>query len=79
MRRVTIIALLFTLAGCAGGMSKDECLYADWRAIGFEDGSRRGPAGAVSSRRTACANKAGVTADMRAYLAGREEGLNEQA
>lgn len=77
MRRVSTIAFLFTLAGCAGGMSKDECLYADWRAIGFEDGSRGAPAGAVSSRRAACANKAGVTADMRAYLAGREEGLDQ--
>ena len=70
-------AFLLALGGCAGGMSKEECLYADWQAIGYEDGARGAPANAVSSRRQACANKAGVTADMSAYLAGRDQGLQE--
>lgn len=56
-------------------MSKDECLYADWSAIGYEDGAAGRPVSAVSPRRAACANKAGVTVDMTAYNAGREEGL----
>ncbi len=74
----TFIALPFlALGGCAGGMSKDECLYADWRAIGYEDGARGAPASAVSSHRQACAKKAGVTPDMSAYLAGRDAGLIE--
>lgn len=76
--RVVILAVLFAaLAGCAGGMSKKECLYADWRAVGYEDGARGLDASAVSSRRTACADKARVTPDMQAYLAGRDDGLNE--
>lgn len=65
------------LGGCAGGLSKDECLYADWRAIGYEDGARGAAASAVSSHRQACAKKAGVTPDMNEYLAGREAGLYE--
>jgi len=71
----TIAALM--LGGCAGGLSKDECLYADWQAIGYEDGARGAPASAVSSHRQACAKKAGVTPDMTAYLTGRHEGLRE--
>ena len=65
------------LSACASGMSKNECLTADWRAIGYEDGLRGLDASAVSGRRQACANKANVTADMDAYLAGREAGLSE--
>ena len=77
MRRFLMIALALALAGCATGMSKKECLYADWHAVGYEDGARGAPATAVSPRRAACAKKAAMTVDMNAYLAGREEGLNE--
>lgn len=75
MRLVLIAATSLMLAGCAS-MSKDECLYADWRAVGFEDGAAGAPASAISSRRQACA-KAGVTPDTLAYLDGREAGLFE--
>jgi len=77
MRRLLFAASLFALAGCATGMSKNECLYADWRAIGYEDGARGAPATAISPRRAACAQKASLAPDMSAYLAGRDEGLNE--
>lgn len=72
--RIVVIASL-ALAGCAGGMSKDECLYADWKSVGYEDGARGAPASAIAPRRQACASKAGVTLDMDAYLEGRSIGL----
>lgn len=75
--RVLFAAMSFVaLAGCAS-MSAEECLTADWRAIGYEDGARGAPVSAVSPRRQACANKAGVTVDMAAYMAGRDRGLVE--
>lgn len=77
MRSVVLASLLFASAGCAGGMSKEECLYADWRAIGYEDGAQGRNASAIGSRRVACADKAQVTPDMEAYLAGRERGLDQ--
>ena len=77
MRARFIFLALPLLAGCAGGLSREECLYADWRAIGYEDGARGRPASAVSSHRQACAKKAAVTPDTAAYLAGREAGLGE--
>lgn len=77
MRQLLAIALPLALAGCATGMSKEECLYADWRAIGYEDGAAGREASAIGSRRVACADKAKVTPDMEAYLAGREAGLGQ--
>lgn len=77
MRLVAFALLVLTLVGCAGGMSKKECLYADWRAIGYEDGAQGRDASAIGSRRVACADKAQVTPDMEAYLAGRERGLDQ--
>jgi hypothetical protein len=75
MRFALIATSCCMLASCAS-MSKSECLYADWRAVGYEDGAAGAPASAVSSRRQACA-KAGVTPDMGEYLAGRDAGLVE--
>jgi len=77
MRNCIFIIAFILLGGCVGGLSKDECLYADWQAIGYEDGARGSPASTVSSHRQACAKKAGVTPDMTAYLTGRDEGLRE--
>lgn len=77
MRLFLLAGALLTLGACASGMSKKECLYADWRAVGYEDGAAGLDASAIGSRRVACADKAKVTPDMTAYLAGREEGLGQ--
>ncbi len=63
------------LSGCAS-MSSEECMASDWSAIGYEDGARGYTTEHFSSHRKACA-KHGVTADFRAYQAGRDEGLVE--
>ena len=76
MRFMGTILILVTLTGCAS-MSAEECLTADWQAIGYEDGARGASVSAVTPRRQACAKKAGVTVDMAAYMAGRDMGLVE--
>lgn len=68
----TLIALL-TLNGCAS-MNADECLMSDWHTIGFEDGSRGHTAERLGDHRKSCARH-GVSPDLRAYQAGRDEGL----
>jgi hypothetical protein len=75
MRLLLLAASACALSSCAS-MSKNECVYADWRAIGFEDGAAGEPSTAISSRRQACA-AAGVTPNMSEYLAGRDAGLAE--
>lgn len=63
------------LSGCAS-MSEDECMTADWHAVGYEDGSRGYTTEAFSKHRKACASH-GVTPNFANYQAGREEGLVE--
>jgi len=76
MRSLIIIpiAISFVLAGCTRGMDTAECVTADWRAIGFEDGSNGRGANAIASGRKACAEH-GVTPNFEAYMAGRDRGL----
>ena len=63
------------MSGCAT-MGKDECLNADWRTIGYEDGARGHQASRIGQHREACA-KHGVAPDFDRYERGRLEGLRE--
>jgi hypothetical protein len=75
MVRASAVTLLLALAGCAT-MDRDECLAVDWRTVGFEDGAAGYAADRIGQHRKACA-KHGVTPDLSAYQAGRQEGLRE--
>jgi len=61
------------VAGCAS-LDKDECINADWYAIGLEDGARGRALERLGDHRRACA-KHNVTPNSERYLAGRNEGL----
>ncbi len=65
--------LSLLLSGCAS-LSKEECLSADWRLIGFEDGSRGHSMQTIGAHRKACA-KVGVTPDLNAYEEGHLKGV----
>jgi ribosome modulation factor len=69
------LAVLALLQGCAT-LNKDECMLADWRLIGYEDGVAGKSATAVGEYREDCAKHA-VVPDLAAYRSGREEGLQE--
>jgi hypothetical protein len=64
------------LSACATGMGRDECVTADWRTIGFEDGLRGFPADRIGAHRVACARHQ-VAPDLAAYTQGRDRGLVE--
>jgi hypothetical protein len=55
-------------------MDKDECLSADWYAIGLEDGARGRAVERLGDHRRACA-KHNVAPDPARYVSGRNEGL----
>lgn len=55
-------------------MDKNECLNADWYAVGLEDGARGRALERLGDHRRACA-KHNVTPDSARYLAGRSDGL----
>ncbi|WP_372626311.1 DUF2799 domain-containing protein [Arsukibacterium sp.] len=67
---VLLTALLMT--GCAG-MDKSQCLTADWRTIGFEDGANGKPETAIATYRQECADH-GVTPELNAYRLGHRAG-----
>jgi hypothetical protein len=64
------------LGGCSTGMDRDECVAADWRTIGYEDGLHGLPADRIGVHRAACA-KHQITPNLAAYSEGRERGLRE--
>ncbi|WP_213998551.1 DUF2799 domain-containing protein [Arsukibacterium sp.] len=68
------LALLASVAlhGCAT-MDKSQCLTADWRTIGFEDGAKGKPETEISTYRQDCADH-GVTPDLNAYRLGHRQG-----
>lgn len=70
------LAAVALIAGCATGMDKHQCVAADWRMIGYEDGLRGAPADRIGAHRVACA-KHQVTPNLGAYSEGRERGLTE--
>jgi hypothetical protein len=55
-------------------MNANECVTADWQAVGYEDGSRGYNSSRFSSHRKACA-KHGVTADFPTYKKGYDQGV----
>jgi len=69
------LAILALMQGCAT-LDKDECMLADWRLIGYQDGVAGKSAAAVGEYREDCAKHA-VVPDLDAYRAGREEGLQQ--
>jgi ribosome modulation factor len=69
------LAVLALLQGCAT-LDKDECMLADWRLIGYQDGVAGKSATVVGEYREDCAKHA-VVPDLDAYRAGREEGLQQ--
>jgi len=71
----TLLLILALLQGCAT-LDKDECMLADWRLIGYEDGVAGKSATTVGKYRKDCAKHA-VVPDLDAYRAGREQGLQQ--
>ena len=73
VRTTAAVVAMFLVAGCAS-MDRNECLSANWYAIGLEDGARGQPVERLGAHRRACAEHH-VTPDAERYVAGRNEGL----
>ena len=65
----SVILLLFSCTN----MNQSDCLTADWRLIGFEDGSFGKNESSISQHRKECA-KHGVSPDLNAYRQGHVDG-----
>ncbi len=78
LSRLALVALLpaaAALSACAS-LSEEECLAANWRVIGFEDGVAGRGLDYIAQHREACA-EVGVVPDLERWRIGREQGLLE--
>ena len=73
MKRGVGLMCVLMLAACSS-MSEKECLNADWRKVGYEDGSA-GKYTFIFDEYVKDCGKAKVTPDNQAYLLGRDDGL----
>jgi uncharacterized protein DUF2799 len=73
MRKTGTVPIFLLLAACAS-MDRNQCVNADWYAIGLEDGARGRAVERLGDHRRACAEYS-VMPDTSRYLAGRNEGL----
>ncbi len=72
-----LIPILFSLliSGCAA-MDKSECLNAQWRSVGYEDGTKGYDASRIGEYRKSCAEY-NVLPNLEEYMQGRQQGLTQ--
>jgi predicted nucleic acid-binding Zn-ribbon protein len=74
LRALFILVMLGGLSACAS-MSKNECLNANWKTIGYEDGSLGRAETMIQSHRKACADICPADLEpvfLKAYRLGQE-------
>ena len=72
-RLLSLGAVAYLIAGCSG-MSEQACVTADWRTVGFEDGTLGRSEASIGRYRQQCAEH-GVAPDLESYRAGHAEGV----
>jgi len=73
VRVVSVCAAAVAFAGCSG-MSEQACVTADWRTVGFEDGTLGRSEAGISRYRQQC-GEYGVAPDLASYREGHAEGV----
>lgn len=68
-----VVGMAFTLVACTT-MTKDECLTADWQAVGLADGSQGYGFDRLQDHGKAC-SRVGITPDRELYLTGYKRGV----
>lgn len=73
VRLLCLLAWGAMIAGCAS-LTPEQCMHADWRQIGFSDGTQGLPGSRIDDHAKACA-ELGIRPDLDKYLKGRAQGL----
>lgn len=74
-KNIFLLGFILLTATACSTLNKSECLTADWKTIGYEDGTKGYKASRISQHRSACAEY-GIRPDLNAYTIGRKEGLH---
>lgn len=72
-RWMRLVSSAIVLAGCAS-LTPEQCMHADWRRIGFADGTQGLPGARIEDHAKACAAQ-GIRLNLDEYLKGRAQGL----
>jgi hypothetical protein len=72
-RILSLGAVVYLIAGCSG-MSEQACVTADWRTVGFEDGTFGRSEASIGRYRQQCGEH-GVAPDLASYRAGHADGV----
>jgi hypothetical protein len=67
-----LVSICAVIAGCSG-LSKVDCLAADWEQIGFDDGENGIAASSADSLQATCAEPSAAV-DIDAYQLGQKKG-----
>ena len=68
-----LIGISIFISSCST-LNKEECKTANWKTIGYEDGTKGYSASRVGQHRSAC-TEYGVRPNLDAYTTGRNKGL----
>lgn len=70
---LSVLTCVVLVTGCAS-LTPEQCRHADWRQIGFADGSQGLPGARIDDHAKACAEQ-GIRPALNEYLQGRAQGL----
>lgn len=73
-KNIFLLTFIIITATACSTLNKSECLTANWKTIGYEDGAKGYKASRIGQHRSACAEH-GVRPDLNSYTSGRKEGL----
>lgn len=73
MKKLSILAVCLVMVGCSS-MSKEQCISADWRSYGYQDGAT-GKETTNFQRYSRTCGDYGIETDFQAYLEGHKQGL----
>lgn len=73
-KNIFLLTFIIITATACSTLNKNECLTANWKTIGYEDGTKGYKASRIGQHRSACAEH-GVRPDLNSYTSGRKEGL----
>lgn len=76
IKNILLLGCISIVVSSCSTLNKDECKTANWRTIGYEDGTKGYKASRIGQHRSAC-SEYGIHPDLNAYTTGRKEGLHE--
>jgi len=76
IKNILMLGCISIVVSSCSTLNKNECKTANWRTIGYEDGTKGYKASRIGQHRSACAEY-GISPNLNTYTKGRNEGLHQ--